>query len=42
VSYAGHFIPALGSAIFNELSDLHLNYQGMSLGDPWSSPLDQV
>jgi carboxypeptidase C (cathepsin A) len=42
VSYAGHYIPALGRAVFNELADLNLNYKGMGLGDPWNSPIHQV
>jgi cathepsin A (carboxypeptidase C) len=39
-SYAGHYIPQIGNALFNSKSKM-INLQGLAIGNGWTSPIPQ-
>lgn len=38
-SYAGHYIPAIGYYIANNVTDFPMNFKGVAIGNGWVDPV---
>lgn len=41
-SFAGHYLPNLAKKIIQNETKLSFNLQGVSIGDGWTDPINQV